>query len=101
MKNPMAASIPLAIVLLAAVAAVALRAAARGPEPRPGSGTEPASVTVQAGESRPRPAVTTGPRDGTGHEVARPPGLPASAIERTQHVFHELHADGRNALCAV
>jgi hypothetical protein len=34
-----------------------------------------------------------------------PRGVPAdgpdSSIERMQNVFHELHADGRHALCAV
>jgi hypothetical protein len=24
-----------------------------------------------------------------------------TAAEQMQHIFHELHADGRNALCAV
>jgi hypothetical protein len=42
------------------------------------AGTEPERVTVTAKESRPQPAVTAG-----------------------SHVFHELHPDGRNALCAV
>jgi hypothetical protein len=30
-----------------------------------------------------------------------PQGRPASAIEQTQRIFHELHADGRHALCSV
>jgi hypothetical protein len=107
MKDRIAPDIPLAIVLfaaVAAVAAVALRAAARRPAPRPVPGTEPAPVTVTADESRPWPAVTTGTQDGAGDEMARPPGppdRPATAVEQMQHVFHELHADGRNALCAV
>jgi hypothetical protein len=104
MKNEMAPNIPLAIVLLAAVAAAALRAAARRPGPRRVPGTEPAPVTVTADGSRPRPAVTTCTRDGAGHEMVRPPGppgRPASAVEQMQHIFHELHAAGRNALCAV
>jgi hypothetical protein len=45
-----------------------------------------------------------GTHDGTEPEMARPPappGQPASAVEQAQHVFHELHAAGRNALCAV
>jgi hypothetical protein len=71
MKNTLAPGIPLAIVLSAAVATVALRAAARRQQPRwlpgpPGS-----------------------------------PGRPPSTVEQTQYVFHELHPDGRNALCAV
>jgi len=79
MKNRMVPSISLAIVLVAAVATVALRAAARRPELRRMPATEPAPVTVTADERRPR-TVT---------------------VEQMQHVFHELHADGRNALCAV
>ena len=104
MKNTMAPGIPLVIVLLAAAATVALRAAARRQEPRWLAGTEPGPVPVMAGESRPRPAVTTGPQDGAGHEMRRQPGPPAqppSDVEQMQYVFHELHPDGRNALCAV
>jgi hypothetical protein len=104
MKNLMAPNIPLAIVLFAAVAAVALRAAARRPEPPEAPGTGPALVTVMAGQSQPQPAVTTGTHDGTRGGMARPPappGRPASAIDQAQHIFHELHADGRNTFCAV
>jgi hypothetical protein len=106
MKNLMAPNVPLALVLLAAVAAVALRAAARRPEPPEPPGTGPAPVTVMAGQSQsqPQPAVITGTHDGTGGEMARPPappGRPASAVDQAQHIFHELHADGRNAFCAV
>ena len=103
MKNQMAPKISLAIALFAAVAAAALRAARR-PEPRPVPDTEPAPVAVTADESRPRIAVTTGLQDGGGHQRARPPGSPrrpAGVVEQMQHVFHELHADGRHALCAV
>ena len=42
--------------------------------------------------------------DGARHDTTKRPGLqgrPASAIEQTQRVFHELHADGRHALCSV
>jgi hypothetical protein len=87
MKNRMAPAISVAIVFFAAVATVALRAAARRPGPRPVPGTESAPVTVTADESRPRTAVTTCAQD--------------SAVEQMQHVFHELHPDGRHALCAV
>jgi hypothetical protein len=85
MKSQMAPNIPLVIVLFAAMAAVARRVAARRPHPRwvPGPDPEPAAVT--AGQSRP----------------PSPPGRPASAVEQMQHVFHELHANGRHALCAV
>jgi hypothetical protein len=77
MNNRMA----LAIVLFAAMAAVALRAAARRPQPRRVPGTEPEPVTGTADQG--------------------PPGQPTSAVEQMQRVFHELHADGRNALCTV
>ena len=104
MKNLMAPNIPLAIVLFAAVAAVALRAAARRSEPRRVPATEPAPNTVTADESRSRPAVTYCTQDVAGHKMLRPPGSasrPASAVEQMQHIFHELHADGRHALCVV
>ena len=58
MKNVMTPNITLAIVLVAAIAAVALRT--------------PSS-----------------------------PGRPASAAEQVQDIFHELHPDGRNAVCTV
>jgi len=102
-KNQMA-TISLAVVLSAAVATVALLAAARRQGARSVPGAEPAPVTATVGESRPRSAVTTGTRDGVGHEMARPPspqGRPGSVVEQMQHVFHELHADGRNAVCVV
>ncbi len=80
MKNLMTPNITLAIVLLAAMAAVALRAAARRPEPRRAAGAESAPITVR----------TPGP-----------PGGPASVAEQMQDIFHELHADGRNPACTV
>lgn len=104
MMNPMAPAIPLAIVLFAGVVAVALRAAARRPEPQGVPGTEPAAVIVTADKGQPRPAVTTGVHHGGGREVARPsagPGRPARVFGQAQLVFHELHADGRNTFCAV
>lgn len=104
MKNEMAPNILLAIVLLAAVGAVALRAAARRLEPQGVPGTGPALSTVTAGEAQSRPAVMTRTHDGTGHGMARPSATrarPALTAEQTQHIFHELHADGRNTFCAV
>jgi alkanesulfonate monooxygenase SsuD/methylene tetrahydromethanopterin reductase-like flavin-dependent oxidoreductase (luciferase family) len=104
MKNQMTLNFSLAAVLSAAVATAALRAAARRQQARSMPGTEPAPVTVTVGESRLRSAVTTGTQGGVAHKTARPPSLPgrpASVVEQMQHVFHELHADGRNALCAV
>src|SRR5580704_14055310 len=80
MKNLITPNMTLALVLLAAMAAVALRAAARRPEPRQASGAGSAPFTVR----------TPGP-----------PGRSASAVEQMQDVFHELHADGRNAACTV
>ena len=80
MKNVMTPSITLAIVFLAAMAAVALRAAARRPEPRWAPGGESAPIAVRTPGS---------------------PGRQASAVEQMQDIFHELHADGRNAACTV
>jgi Ni,Fe-hydrogenase III small subunit len=80
MKNLMTPNITLAIVLGAAMATVALRAAARRPEPRwaSGDGAVPAAVKIPGS-----------------------PGRPARVVEQMQDIFHELHADGRNAVCTV
>jgi hypothetical protein len=80
MKNLMTPGMTPAIVFVAAMAAVALRAAARRPEPRraPGAGSAPAAVRAPGS-----------------------PGRPASAAEQMRDIFHELHADGRNAACTV
>jgi hypothetical protein len=59
-----------------------------------GPGRQRAPVPVTAAE-------TSGPQDDAGHGRASPPGPPASVVVQMQHVFHELHANGRNALCAV
>ena len=80
MKNLMTPNITLAIVLLAAMAAVALRAAARRSEPRWAPGAESAPTAVRT----------------PGY-----PRRPANAVEQMQDIFHELHADGRNAACTV
>jgi hypothetical protein len=80
MKNLMTPNITLAIVLLAAVAAAALWAAARRPEPRWAPGGEPAPAAGRTPGSL---------------------GRPASAVEQMQDIFHELHAEGRNAACPV
>jgi hypothetical protein len=104
MKDTLAQGIPLAIVLSAAVATVALRAAARRQQPRWLPCPEPEPVTATAGEGRPWPAVTAGTHDGAGYEMPGPPGSqgrPPGTVEQMHYVFHELHPDGRNALCAV
>jgi hypothetical protein len=80
MKNLMTPAVTLAIVLVAAMAAVALRAAARRPEPRRASGAGSAPIEVRTPGS---------------------PGRPASAAGQMQDIFHELHADGRHAACTV
>jgi hypothetical protein len=103
MKNLMAPNIAQALVLLG-VTAVALWAAARRLEPLQAPSTRLAPVTVMAGQSQPQPAVTTSTHDGTGGEMARPPApldRPASPDGQAQHIFHELHADGRHTSCGV
>jgi hypothetical protein len=81
MKKQMPPGIPLAIVILATMAMVALRAAGG------------------------RPAATAAPPDLARREMVTPPGTPdggpGSSVEQMQSVFHELHADGRHALCTV
>jgi hypothetical protein len=80
MKNVMTPDITLAIAFVAAMAAVALRAAARRPEPRWAAGAGSAPVALRTPSS---------------------PGRSASAAERMQDIFHELHPDGRHAVCTV
>lgn len=81
MKQQMPPDVPLAIVIFAAVTAVALLAVAR------------------------RPSVTVGLPDPGGHGMVAPPGPtgdgPENSLGQMQYVFHELHADGHHALCAV
>jgi hypothetical protein len=104
MKTRMPPDILLAIVVSAAVAVVALRAAARRAEPRWMLGIDPAPVTATADNGRPQSAVTTGLHDIAGQGMVKPPGTsrrPDSAVEQAESIFHELHADGRNALCGV
>jgi len=100
MTNPVALGIALAI----AVAAAAQRAVARRPRPQGAPGAAPAPVPVTGDQSQPLSVMTTGTHDRAVRHLARaprPPGRPARAIEQAQHIFHELHADGRHALCAV
>jgi hypothetical protein len=96
MKNQMAPNILLVIVLLAAAGAVARRAATRRPEPQGVQGARPAPITVTARETQSRPVATIG--------IAKPPaprGRPAITVEQAQHIFHDLHAEGRNTHCTV
>jgi hypothetical protein len=78
MRNGLPPNALLAIVIFAAVASVALRAAARQAADRgiPGAGST--LVTAIAEDSR---------ADGS--------------AEQMQYVFHELHADGHHALCGI
>ena len=104
MTNSMAPGIPLAIAVAAVLAVPALRAVARRPGPHGVLTTEPAPAPVTADQSQPRPAVTNGTHDRAVRHMAGPPrpvGRPARAVEQAQHIFHELHANGRNALCLV
>jgi hypothetical protein len=80
MKNVMMPNMTLAIVLLAAMAAVVLRAAARRPEPRWAIGAESAPIAGRTPGS---------------------PSRPAGAVEQMQDIFHELHGEGRHAVCTV
>ena len=80
MKNVITPNITLAIVLVAAMAAVALRATVRRPEPRWASGAESAPIALMIPSS---------------------PGRPASAARQMQDIFHELHPEGRHAVCTV
>ena len=80
MKNVVTPNVTLAIVLLAAMAAVALRAAVRRPAPRWAPAAGSALIAVR---------------------TPSPPARPASVAAQMQDIFHELHADGRNAACTV
>jgi hypothetical protein len=80
MKKQMPRDIPLAIVIFATVTAVALRLRAGG-------------------------RVTADMIDVAGHGMTNPPGIPVggpgSSVDQMDYIFHELHADGRHALCTV
>ena len=70
MKKQTPPNIPLAVVIVAAVVAIALRAMDRRPEPQRELGAEPAPVTATANVSPPPPAVTVGVRDIAGNAMA-------------------------------
>jgi len=78
MRNLLPANVPLAIVIFAAMAALALRAATRRTTARGIPGAEAVLVTAIAEDS-----------------------WPDGSREQMQSVFHELHADGHHALCGV
>ena len=82
MRNRLPAKAPLAIVIFVAVTTAAFRAAARRPQTRGVLGTQRAPVTATAEDGGTR-------------------GRPDGSAEQMQHVFHELHAVGRHALCGV
>jgi hypothetical protein len=88
----------------AAAGAAARPAAATQPDPQKAHRTRPTPIKATTGETQPPPAATTSTQDATRHEIARPPaprGRPAITAEQAQHIFHDLHAEGRNTLCAV
>ena len=104
MRNAVPANLPLVIVIVVAGAAVALRAAARRPEPRGVLGSAPGPVTATAEDRLPEPAVVADVHHTAGQDMATPPGTLGRSdgpAEQMQRVFHELHAEGRHALCEV
>jgi hypothetical protein len=82
MRNRLPASVPLVIVMFAAVAAAALRAGARRSTSREVRSAKPPPVTAMTEDRLPRPAVT-------------------AAVDQMQDIFHELHGEGRHSLCEV
>ena len=103
MRNVLPANVRLVIVILVAGAAVALRAAARRSEPREVLGSEPAPLTATAEDSLPQP-VPADVHHTAGQEMAKPLGTRGRSdgpAEQMQRVFHELHPEGRHALCEV
>jgi len=75
------------------------RVAAISAAPRPGSAppARPENVLPSGGHRPPALSVVHGMAASPG----TPDGGPDSPVEQTHYVFHELHADGRHALCAV
>jgi hypothetical protein len=104
MRNRLLASVPLVTIVFAAVAAAALRAGARRPESREVLSTGPPPATATAEDSLPQPAVTAAAYYTAGQEGVKPPGTlgrPDASVDQAQQVFHELHAEGRHALCEI
>jgi hypothetical protein len=91
-------------VIFAAGAVVVLRAAARRPQPRGILGTQPAPASATAEDGPAHPAVIAVVHHTGGQKGTKPAGTlgrPDGSAEQMQHVFHELHAEGRHALCEV
>lgn len=104
MRNRMLVSVPLVIVMFAVVVAAALRAGARRSQSREVLSTEPQPATATAEDSLPQPAVTAPVYGTAGQERVKPPGAlgrPDASVDQMRYVFHELHAEGRHALCEV
>jgi hypothetical protein len=104
MKKLLPPDVPLGIVIVAAVAAVALRAAVRRRGPLRAAAAEPAPVTAAVADDRLQSAATAGLPRLAGQERAQPPGSPgrpADSFEKMRYVFHELHTEGHHALCEV
>jgi hypothetical protein len=101
--NRLPPNVPLAAAIFAAMAVVALRAAARRPQPRLRHPARSAPGPAMAEDRRPQPAVTAGTPRLAGGETAKSPctGRPGGSVEQMQYVFHELHADYHHALCEV
>jgi hypothetical protein len=89
------------------VGAISGTAAAGQPPPRLmlAGETAPGTVTLDDGKPHPVAAATTSvdntAGDEKGDEQLGARTRPGPAAEQLQYVFHELHADGRNAICAV
>ena len=118
MKNQMLPAIALTIAIAAATrrppgpgtgqaGAVSGAAAAGRPPPRLALAgvTAPGPVTREDREPHPAAAATPAGHstaaDETGDEQPGAATRPGAAAGQMQHVFHELHADGRHAICAV
>ena len=93
--------------MLRGAGAISGTASARRPPPRLvlAGETAPGTVTLDDREPHPVAAATTSVDNTAGDEKGdQQPGArtrPGPAAEQLQYVFHELHADGRNAFCAV
>ena len=118
MKNQMLPGIAMTIVITAATrhppragkgrtGAVSGAVATGRPPPRLVLAGETALGTVTPDDREPHPAAaaTTAVHSTAGYETGDEQlgatTRPGTAAEQMQYVLHELHADGRNAICAV